>query len=233
MSKPKKPVAQKPLNHRTQVGEARREKTRARLLKGAFCVFAHHGADAAVIDLIIRESGVSRGTFYNYFRNDETLFIEVATEVSNEIIRIVNPLVEQQDDPAARVACGVSTVIRLAIDYPVFASFVSRGGPLAVSTGSLASEVVPRDIAAGIASGRFSVLDQALGFDLIVGPVLMAFHRVLSGAVPPNYPQELAEAVLRSLGVKTELARQFATQQFGTITLSDDSLFKAPVGSTR
>jgi AcrR family transcriptional regulator len=226
MSKPEPPVAQEPLNHRTQVAGARREKTRARLLKGALCVFAHHGADAAVIDLVIRESGVSRGTFYNYFRNNEALFVEVATEVSNEIIRIVDPLVQQQEDPAARIACGVSTVIRLAIDYPVFARFVSRGGPLAVSTGSLATEVVPRDIAAGIASGRFSVLDQALAFDLILGPVLMAFHRVLSGAVTPNYAQELAEGVLLSLGVRTDLARQFATQQFGTITLADDSLFK-------
>lgn len=217
-----------PLNHRTRVGELRREKTKARLLKGALKVFADHGPDATVVDLIIRETGVARGTFYNYFQNNQALFIEVAKEVSNEIIRIVDPLVQQQDDPAARIACGVCTVINLAIAYPLFAQFVSRGGPLALSAGSLATEVVPRDIAAGMAAGRFAVADQTVAFDLILGPVIMAFHRVLSGPVSPGYAQDLALAILRSLGVEPTLAQHLCRQEFGTVTLSDDSLFNSP-----
>jgi len=218
------------INHRTRVGEERRGKTRARLIKGALHVFAKHGADAKVIDLVIREAGVARGTFYNHFRSNEELFAAVAKEVSNEIIRIVDPLVRQQADPAARIACGVSTVVKLAITYPDFAQFVSRGGPLAVSAGSLATKVVPRDVDAGIATGRFSVSDKNLAFDIILGPVIMAFHRVLSRRVPKNYPEELAQAVLQSLGVSKALAKRYASQSFGEIEISEDSLFARPLG---
>ena len=225
MNKSDNPTIQ-PLNHRTRVGEARREKTRARLLRGALRVFADHGPDATVIDLVIRESGVSRGTFYNYFQNNEALFIEVAKEVSNEIIRIVDPLVQQKENPAARIACGVSAVINLAIAYPVFAQFVARGGPLAVSSGSLATEVVPRDVAAGISYGCFTITDQALAFDLILGPVIMAFHRVQAGTVQTSYAEGIAQSVLLSLGVGRELALQYSKQEIGTIMLNDDSMFR-------
>ncbi|HNN08489.1 MAG TPA: helix-turn-helix domain-containing protein, partial [Azospira sp.] len=60
------------VDHRTRVGQERRERTRAKLLAAALPVFAKHGADAAIIDSIIQQAGVARGTFYNYFRtNDE------------------------------------------------------------------------------------------------------------------------------------------------------------------
>lgn len=217
--------SRKHVDHRTIVGAERREKTRAKLLIGALRVFASHGVDAKVIELIIREAGVARGTFYNYFSTNEELFIEVAKEVSNEIIRIVEPLVQQQQDPAARLACGVSSVIKLAIAYPVFAQFVVRGGPPALSAGSLASEVVPRDINAGISTGRFSIADSKLAFDLVLGPVIMAFHRILSEKVSKNYPHLLAQAVLQSLGASKTLAEKYACQDFGEVVIAADSLF--------
>lgn len=221
-----------PLDHRTRVGMARREKTRTSLLKGALLVFSQHGVDAKVIDLIIRQAGVSRGTFYNYFRTNEELFVAVAKEVSDEIIRIVEPFVQQRKDPAARVACGVSMVIRLAQAYPVMGQFVVRGGPPALCAGSLASEVVPRDIRDGMASGRFHVADERLAFDLILGPVIMGFHTILTEVVPPNYAQALAQSVLLSLGVSKSLATKYAIQELGAIQLSEDSIFFAGTSPT-
>lgn len=221
----KRPPAPPPPDHRTRVGIERRERTRAKLLAAALPVFAKHGADAAIIDSIIRQAGVSRGTFYNYFRTNEELFIAVAQEVSNELIRIVDPIVLAQKDPAARIACGVSLVIRLARRHPLLAEFVVRGGPAAIAAGSLATTVIPRDIAAGIACGRFTVTDEKLAFDLILGPVLSAFHTVLTVPVDDEYPCALAEAILKGLGVSRPLASRLAYQAFGEITVSSDSIF--------
>lgn len=216
---------QQTVDHRIQAGAERSKKTRAKLIEGALRVFATHGVDAKMIDLVIREAGVARGTFYNHFRSTEELFHEVAKEVSIEIIRIVDPLVHQQRDPAARVACGVSSVVKLAIAYPILAQFVVRGGPAAVSAGSLASEVVPADIVAGISSGRFSITDRKLGLDLILGPVIMAFHTVLTEKVSSSYPNLLAQAVLQSLGVSKALAKKYAFQDFGKVVIPNDSIF--------
>lgn len=212
-------------DHRAQVGAERSKRTRAKLIRGAFRAFASHGADAGMIELVIREAGVARGTFYNHFRTPEEMFHEVAKAVSIEIIRIVDPLVRQQHDPAARVACGVSSVVKLAIAYPTFAQFVVRGGPPAVTAGSLASEVVPGDIEAGISSGRFSITDRKLALDLILGPVLMAFHKVLTEKVSSSYPNLLAQAVLQSLGVSKSSAQKFAFRDFGEIEIPSDSIF--------
>jgi AcrR family transcriptional regulator len=212
------------IDHRTQVGAERSRRTRAKLISGAFRAFASQSVNAKMIDLVIREAGVARGTFYNHFRTSEEVLHEAAKAVSIEIIRIVDPLVRQQRDPAARVACGVGSVVRLAIAYPAFAQFVVRGGPAAVTAGSLASEIVPGDIDAGISSGRFSISDRKLALDLILGPVLMAFHKVLTEKVPSSYPNLLAQSVLQSLGVSKSLAHGFAFRDFGEIEITSDSI---------
>lgn len=213
------------MDHRTLVAVERRGKTRAKIVRAALVVFAQHGVEAKVIDLIIRHAGVSRGTFYNYFRTNEELFIEVVKEVSNEIIRTVDPVVQQQRDPAARIACGVKLVLKLARSFPVFAQFVSRGGPPALSAGNLATEMVPRDIKKGIACGLFTVSDKKLAFDLILGAVIMAFHRVINADVSEYYSRRLVQAVLQSLGVESRLAQRYASQDFGSFELSHDSIF--------
>lgn len=212
------------INHRTIVGAERREKTRARLLKGALHVFSQFGAEAKIIDMVIKHAGVSRGTFYNYFRTNEELFIEVAREVSNEIIRAVDPVVVQQIDPAARIACGVVSVIRLAKRVPILAQFVVKGGPVAMNTGELTTTVVPRDIRAGIAAGQFTITDEYLAFDLVLGPIIMAFHRIVQGEVSEQYPNELAQAVLQSLGVSRTLAKDYAYLDFVEIELAEHSM---------
>jgi AcrR family transcriptional regulator len=212
------------INHRTIVGAERREKTRARLLKGALHVFSRFGSDAKVIDLVIKNAGVSRGTFYNYFRTNEELFIEVAKEVSNEIIRAVDPVVVQQKDPVARMACGVISVIRLAKRVPILAQFVVKGGPIAMQTGSLTTTVVPRDIRAGITGGHFTIADENLAFDLVLGPIIMAFHRIVQGEVVESYPNELAQSVLQSLGVSRKMAKKYAYIDFVDIELSEHSM---------
>lgn len=213
-----------PQDHRTLAGAQKRKKTRGKLIEGALRTIADHGVDARMIDLVVREACVARGTFYNYFRTSDEIFHEVAKEVSIEILRIVDPLTSQQRDPAARVACGVRSVVKLAINYPIVAQFVVRGGPPAITAGCLASEVVPSDIDAGIASGRFSITDSKLALDLILGPVIMAFHSVLTGSVARNYPNLLAQAILQSLGVSKALAKKYAFHDFGEFEIPDDSI---------
>lgn len=212
-------------DHRTLVAVERREKTRTKLLRGAIQVFARHGAEARVIDLVIKHAGVSRGTFYNYFRTNEELFLEVAREVSNEIITIVDPIVLRQQDPAASLACGLVSVIRLALINPVLAQFVSKGGPEALSAGNLTTKVVPREIKSGMAAGLFTVTDEQLAFDLIFGPVLMAFNAVINGRASEEYARNLAQAVLQSLGVDAGRARSYARLDFDAIAIPAGSIF--------
>lgn len=214
-----------PADHRSRSAQLRRERTRARLLDAAFVVFAAHGPDARVIDRVISTAGMARGTFYNYFRSNEELFLAVANMVSDEVLRLVEPLVLQHADPARRIACGVGSVLRLAQQVPLIAEFIVRGGPAAICQGGLANEVVPRDIRAGIAQERFAVAHERLAFDTILGCTIMACHGILSGQHAPAYPQDSAAMVLRALGIPGDEAARLAAGPWPELELPADSLF--------
>src|SRR5688572_6508878 len=87
-------------DHRVRVAALRREKMRARLLEAALIVFSQHGVEASVIDEITSVAGVSRGTFYNYFRTNEELLTAVAVEAGGEIAAAVMALFDEPPDPA-------------------------------------------------------------------------------------------------------------------------------------
>lgn len=217
-------VMKKPEDHRTRVAANRREKMRMRLIESAMLVFARRGVEGSVIDEVITTADVSRGTFYHYFRTNEELLAAVASEVGNQMLQIVDPVVRAHTDPAARVACGVRLSLMVAHAHPHLAAFMVRVGPPALGAQSLATKYLPRDIDAGIESGRFTPMHPRLAFDLIAGPVLAAFHTLLTAQVPASYPQDMAQAVLLSLGVSKASAARFARLPLDEIDLPADSL---------
>src|ERR1700760_4082801 len=123
--------------------------------------------DAGVFDELIRTAGVSRGTFYNYFRTNEELLLAVSLAISDEMMRVVDPLAQAESDPpargesepAARIAAGLRLFIALASDYPVLGAFLSRGGLRVLTDNSLVKEYLPRDLIQGRESGRICTPD--------------------------------------------------------------------------
>ena len=211
-------------DHRTRVGAERRRKMRTRLIESALLVFARRGVEGSVIDEVITTAGVARGTFYNYFNSNEELLRAVAEEVGNQMLQIVDPVVRTIDDPAARVACGVRLTLIVARAHPQLAAFLARVGPPALGVQSLAAELLGRDVKAGMESARFTAMHPRLGFDLVSGPVLSAFHTLLTAKVPASYPQDMAEAILLSLGVAKASAHRLAHLPLGDLALPADSL---------
>jgi AcrR family transcriptional regulator len=217
-------VKRKTEDHRTRVAADRREKMRARLIESAMLVFARRGAEGSVIDEVITTAEVSRGTFYHYFRTNEELLAAVAAEVGNQLLQIVDPVIRVQPDPAVRVACGIRLALMVARAHPHLAGFMVRVGPPALGAQSLATVYLPRDIEAGIESGRFAPMHPRLAFDLISGPVLAAFHTLLTAEVPEDYPQALAQAVLLALGVPKAAAAKAAAVPLPPLQLPEASL---------
>lgn len=215
-----------PVDHRTIVAAQRRKRMRQRLVENALLIFAEHGIDSSVINKVVTVAEVSRGTFYNYFRTDEELFIAVAIEVSNEILRIVNPLVMQQQTGAARVACGVRSVMALARRYPVLPEFLDRGGLAALCHGELVNDIVPRDLMQGISEGSFKVTDMRLALDLVLGPVYLGFHTLLTAEIDADYDQRLAKGILMALGVTEKTAERIIRIPLDAPVIPDDSLIQ-------
>lgn len=99
-----------------------------RLLGTAVRIGAEKGPAALTIDDIVVGAEVARGSFYKYFPSIDALLTEVATQIANEIIRLAEPVVQQFDDPAERVAGGIRLVSRAAVERPAVAAFLVRLG---------------------------------------------------------------------------------------------------------
>jgi AcrR family transcriptional regulator len=211
-------------DHRSRVGADRREQMRLRLIASAMLVFARRGGEARVIDEVIATAKVSRGSFYNHFRTQEELFVAVAEEVGNELLRAIDPVRMGHPPGAVRVACGIRLTLMLAQAHPRMAAFLGRAGPQALGSHSLAIDVVGRDIADALAAGQFVGVHPRLAFDLISGPVLSAFNTLQDGALPEGYVQQMAQAVLQSLGVAKATARRLAQMPLDEIAAAPDSL---------
>ncbi|MGM0559140.1 MAG: TetR/AcrR family transcriptional regulator [Myxococcota bacterium] len=65
--------------------EQNKARRRAAILDAGKRVFSTVGYDAATIRDIVRESGLSAGTFYNYFPDKESVFEELLTDVLAEL----------------------------------------------------------------------------------------------------------------------------------------------------
>jgi AcrR family transcriptional regulator len=211
-------------DHRSRVGAQRRQRTRMRLVESAMTVFAARGFEGSVIDDVITTAGVSRGTFYNYFRSSEELLAAVARQVGDEMLRIVDPVVRLETDPAVRVATGIRLVFGIARNYPQLAAFMVRGGPAAISTQGLATEYLPRDLADGVAAGRFTAMSPRLAFDLVTGAILAAFHSLLTAQVPDRYAEDMARMILQALGVPRRQATAIATRELSDPKVDRNSL---------
>lgn len=213
------------IDHRTRVGADRRLRTRRKLLQTAFQLFAEQGLDVPIIDLVIRQAGLSRGTFYNHFRCERELFLAVAAEVSNEIVSSVDSQVLLHDNAAVRVACGVTLCVQLAQRYPLVAAFLVKGGAQAVFAGGGATNAIARDVQMGLKAGLFTLSDPALAIDLVLGPVLCTFGSLLQRPLSDAYVAELVGAILRSLGIGSEEAARVAALSFGQPQPHEDALF--------
>ena len=211
-------------DHRTRVGAERRQRMRLRLIESALRVFAEKGLDAASIDDVIVVAGVSRGTFYNYFRTEAELAAAVSEELTSEAIGHIEAAVGHLANPAERVARGLRLYLGAAAKYPLFASFTSQAGLRAVSPNQLLRAYLPRHINEGVKSGRMDVPDVSLAVDMIVGAALSGVHALSTRTVRRDYIDNVAMHILVGLGVARAAARKLACAPIDAIELPDDSL---------
>src|SRR6266850_7071163 len=73
------------VNFRTRTGQARRARTRAKILTTAFELFDQRGVDQVTVEDVREVAGLSRGSFYNYFLTYEHMLKELAAQISRQI----------------------------------------------------------------------------------------------------------------------------------------------------
>src|SRR6202023_2363628 len=73
------------VNFRTRTGQARRARTRAKILSTAFALFDERSVDQVTVEDVRASAGLARGSFYNYFLTYEHMLKELAAEISRQV----------------------------------------------------------------------------------------------------------------------------------------------------
>ncbi|WP_158287844.1 TetR/AcrR family transcriptional regulator [Falsiroseomonas bella] len=185
---------------RAEIGQGRRQRTRAALVEAALRVFARMGPEAPTVDDVTAEARVARGSFYNHFASWDALLLAVATAA---VEQIEAELAGQRDlpDAAARVGLHLRGYIRKAAADQVWGWAVVRMALVAAPLGTAMRANLAQDVADGIATGRFTVASAQLAQDVILGAGMMGMRSVLQGEAGAEHADDVAEAVLRALGV--------------------------------
>lgn len=86
--------------------------TRTALLKAAASVFERSGFFSSSVAEITRQCGVSQGTFYQYFKNKEQVFLELNDLILGSFWDAVRELPDQGEGFKARLKVVIDLVLR-------------------------------------------------------------------------------------------------------------------------
>ena len=197
-------------DHRVRVGAQRRNKTRLKLLESALGVLHDKGSDAAVIEDFIAAAGVSRGTFYNYFNTVSELLLALATEMSDEVLATVDPIVLNCKNPVERFCTGTRLYMQIATRYPLWGSFLNRVGTRIATRGQLIEKYLTRDLTDAMDAGLIKVDDVRVARDMVLGSIFYGIETMGTEPTHADHPEHLVNSILRGLCVPDALAQSIA-----------------------
>lgn len=193
---------------RTRAAEQKRERMRARLLAATLDLFQLAEKKTVVIDDVVRQAGVARGTFYKYFDSLEVAVAELGQRMADEMIATYTRIFDEVDDEEVRAVAGsVMTLARAAMDprWGAFTSSVDYVAYFAQSHPLEATVAGSLERARHAAVFRFSSLSAAI--DLMVGAAVEGARRLAGepshGAA---YARELSAMSAAALGMPPPIA---------------------------
>jgi AcrR family transcriptional regulator len=201
-------------DHRVRVARQKRERMRSHLLQAILIVCAGQTiSDPAVIDDVVREAKVARGTFYKYFKSLEEAVDELGATLADEMTIGIYPLYNVLDKPLQRVATGFLLFLCRAIIDPNWGGFVSHiGGKL--TTESVLVKHISTDIRLGAEAGYFRVASVEAAADLVLGMTAEAARRISNGNHTVDYARIMTGIVLRGLGTPPAKADHAVAQAY-------------------
>ena len=200
-------------SRRANIGLAKRERTRAKLLEAAYQVFATKELDAVTIDDIISAAGVARGTFYNYFQTREDVLKAVAASLAEAMNQTVWSQSTAITDPAERMAFAIRQFLHQAQRDDTWGWLIVRIGLIAAPLTETIHQGVRSDLEAGIQQQRFQVDSVQAAIDLVMGSGFMAIRSILEGQTPPDHPEQVAKLILKTMGIADSEAAAIVSQE--------------------
>ncbi len=168
------------------------------------------GVDAVTLEEITEAADVARRTFYHHFDSKHDLLVPIARARTKSLNRRIDRLIQEVPDPAEAVSIALRHTFRGIPEDPLCAWFVLRSGLPYERLLDGIGESGARDVARGVAAGRFAIDNSAAGSTLLVGSSLAVISARLDGKLRDEDLDDAVEYALRLLGVPTLEAHEIA-----------------------
>lgn len=192
--------------------DLRRERTRSALLGAARRLFAKRSPATITIQEITDAADVAKGSFYNHFESREALEHAVVASALEEMAAAIDrELAGHETDPARVIARSLHTTLRTCLENPALGAFVAQH-PEMLQVGSGVGERGRRDLARGMATGRFRIDDVEATLTMLVGAGQALLRARLSDTLDRRAEAHFLRMVLRMLGVADDDASAIADE---------------------
>ena len=194
---------------------------RRRLHRAALQLFAEKGVTHVNVSELAEVAGMARGTVYNNVSDPDTLFTQVAAQLSAEMTEQIAMSIGQIHDPAKKLANGIRYFSKRAHEDPIWGRFICR---FAFST-ALLKEIwtwqTVNDLIEGLETKRYDFQQEQLAsvVSLIMGAALGSMLLVLDGHKTwRDAGSDAAQFALTAIGVPREEARALACVELPEIS---------------
>lgn len=182
--------------------EATKERNREAILAAGLEVFAERGYGEATIRDLIRASGLSTGTFYNYFPDKEAVLRALVDRSATELRAILHERRIAATGPEDFVVGGFRAFFEYMTSDPTFFTLLSRN---AGAVRQMLDEPILGSVIGELASDLQDAVERG---------DLPAFDVELMSAAMAGAGLELAVTMLERNSVDAERASEFAGRLF-------------------
>jgi AcrR family transcriptional regulator len=206
---------------RAAAAEARRARTRERLLEAAEVLIAEQGLEAASVDALARAAGVARGTFYNYFPATNDLLDALNARVAAGLESRLRSLIRRPVGPEVRLAASLHLMVAAYLADPVRGWVALQIAAAAAARPVMLERLFLALYAEGVQAGVFRAVDPEAALALCFGAVRMARRDIVAGERPPEHADDVVALVLAAFGVPPEVADRLSREEAAAARAED------------
>jgi AcrR family transcriptional regulator len=197
------------VDFRTRTGQARRIRTRAKILSAAFDLFDSHGVDRVTVEDVREAAGLARGSFYNYFVTYEDMLKALAGEIGRQMV-IEQGRFEGVTNTAERLWCNLRyAILRTASDRSC-SEILARVTPLVGPLTETMQQGSEQGIRLSIRRKEINVPSSGVALDLGYGLATMMIRRVLRTGANSKELEAAGLMLLRAFGVRETEAKRIS-----------------------
>jgi len=185
---------------RAEIGRERRARTRARILAETFEIYGRETGLHCRVEEVCAAAGITRQTFYNHFSGMEELREALTYEVGHHFLARVTAVLNTLPVGAERLATAVRYYLERGRSDPRWAWSIVNLSASGIVFGAETYTQARQTVAEGVEAGIFQLTDDRIGRDLVLGGTLSALFTQLRDTTSPDYPGEVARAILIGLG---------------------------------